>query len=765
VAISGDGKNLLFAEGLGSFRVPPGDLTISVGIYQRDAANGTWSLGSGFETLARAGWSGKEFFLATDAKTILAYSTVFAKDNAGEWQEVADLSGSVPAINSASTLAANGTTAAIATKASGADYSVRVFDRDSGGTWRESAVLTAGDGVNGDSFGHDMAFSAAGDIALVGAPDDDDNGTDSGSAYVFVKNAAGAWQQSAKLVANDGSAGDDFGAAVSLSEDGRFALVGAPRDDDKGTDSGSAYVFGINPAGQWQQLRKVAASDGSAGDVFGSYLDLSAAGAVAVIGAPEGGEKGAVYVFTAATSGPTTIFPGTPGDDNYCGANGGDQAAGAVNDSMTGLAGNDCFSPKGGLDTVFGGPGTDFLDYSAASAVFGAPPAGAVINLASGVSSDPWGNPDYTLELENAQGTELGDWLVGTEGDNALTGLGGADTAVGFGGADTIDLGEGADQAYGYAGNDSIKGGAGDDLFYGMEGADSLAGDGDNDLLVGGIDNDTLTGGLGNDSLFGETGDDSIDAGVGSDVADGGPGNDRIELGGYLSFPFWWSIDGNDSGFGGDGDDTIAGGGGDLLMGQGGNDVLLGDVSAAPTFTLRTLIGGDGNDVLFNGRNFANPGDVATGPANLFADAGDDTVIGGHSSDVADGGAGNDSLHAGGGADIVNGGRGVDQMAGGAGSDTFVISSVLSGTSAAAPDVITDFQGAGTSLAGDQDYLLLQTQSGNLATASFTHLGAGLWQFSDGAFSTFVQILAGGGVPVTALLGPGYADTADFGIF
>ena len=748
-AISGDGKSLLFSQGV-PFAAPPLGSAINVGIHQRDAASGTWSWESGFEAVSRYGWSGNGLFLASDGKTALAYATIFAKDNAGAWQEVAELLGFVGSINSASTLAANGRTAALAAKTSGPDYTVRVFDRDSGGTWRESAVLTAADGVNGDSFGYDMAFSAAGDIALIGAPDDDDKGTDSGSAYVFVKNAAGAWQQTAKLVADDGAAGDKFGAKVTLAEGGRFALVGAPRDDDKGTDSGSAYVFGINPAGQWQQLRTVTASDGTAYDYFGGSLDLSADGAVAVVAAPGRGDHGATYVFTALASAPRSAFVGTAGDDVFCRANGGDQAPGFVNDSMTGLAGNDCFAPKGGKDTVVGGPGIDRLDYSDYSPVFGAPPAGAVINLASGVSTDPWGNSDITRQIENAIGTPFADLLVGTEGANQLTGLAGNDTAKGLGGADTINLGDGNDQGDGNAGNDTITGGAGNDTLYGMEGADSLAGEGDNDLVVGGGGKDTLGGGAGNDTLSGDAGDDVIDAGVGGDVADGGPGNDRIDLVGLAPFvlPSYTGLpDGDDTGLGGDGNDTITGGGGDLLMGQGGNDVLLGGHAAPGSGGLRTLIGGDGNDVLLNGWDFNRPDSVSYGSVNLFGEAGNDTLIGGYHNDVIDGGSG------------------ADRLSGMGDSDTFVLSAFLGGTSARAPDVITDFQGAGISGGWDQDYLRLQTQSGNLAAASFTHLGSGLWQFTDGAFTTFVQILAAGGVPVTALLGPGYAETADFGIF
>jgi hypothetical protein len=47
----------------------------------------------------------------------------------------------------------------------------------------------------------------------------------------------------AKLLASDGAEGDFFGRSVSASAN--LALVGAFHDDDKGTDSGSAYVFKI----------------------------------------------------------------------------------------------------------------------------------------------------------------------------------------------------------------------------------------------------------------------------------------------------------------------------------------------------------------------------------------------------------------------------------------------------------------------------------------------------------------------------------------
>jgi hypothetical protein len=47
-----------------------------------------------------------------------------------------------------------------------------------------------------------------------------------------------------KLLASDGAASDNFGRYVSLSGDGNTALIGAPYDDDSGSDSGFAYLFG-----------------------------------------------------------------------------------------------------------------------------------------------------------------------------------------------------------------------------------------------------------------------------------------------------------------------------------------------------------------------------------------------------------------------------------------------------------------------------------------------------------------------------------------
>ncbi len=77
---------------------------------------------------------------------------------------------------------------------------------------------------------------------VVGAHLNDDAGSRSGSAYVFVR-SGGAWSQQAKLTASDAAASDFFGSSVSISGD--TVVVGACCDDDAGSSSGSAYVFDL----------------------------------------------------------------------------------------------------------------------------------------------------------------------------------------------------------------------------------------------------------------------------------------------------------------------------------------------------------------------------------------------------------------------------------------------------------------------------------------------------------------------------------------
>ena len=114
--------------------------------------------------------------------------------------------------------------------------------RWNGASWDQERKLVATDGVGFESLGYSV--SVDGDTVVAGAHLDDDNGSNSGSAYVFRWSGT-TWDQEQKLLPADGAAEDLFGVTVSVSGD--VAVVGAYSTDDNGANSGSAYVFSANP--------------------------------------------------------------------------------------------------------------------------------------------------------------------------------------------------------------------------------------------------------------------------------------------------------------------------------------------------------------------------------------------------------------------------------------------------------------------------------------------------------------------------------------
>ena len=170
--------------------------------------------------------------------------------------------------------------------------SAYIFNFD-GMSWSQVQKLTARDRFSGDKFG--WSVSLHDNRALVGAYGDDDNGNNSGSAYVFDFDGMN-WSQSAKLIASDGEEDDRFGYSVSL--DGDIILVGAFSDISYGLDLGSAYIFSYN-GGDWSQRQKLTVGDSKLGDEFGSSVSVS--GDRALIGAPAdddfGTNSGSAYII------------------------------------------------------------------------------------------------------------------------------------------------------------------------------------------------------------------------------------------------------------------------------------------------------------------------------------------------------------------------------------------------------------------------------------------------------------------------------------
>lgn len=201
---------------------------------------------------------------------------------------------------------------------SGAVY---VFTRTNGG-WGGPVLLKASNADSGDQFGYSVALSGDGSTLAVGAWQEAGNGSSqidnsavgAGAVYVFVPNSvSGVWSQEAYIKASNVEAGDHFGQAVTLSDNGNTLVVGAPGEDSSGiaqsdnsaTNAGAAYTF-VRSTGSWAQQAYLKASNAAAEDAFGDALSISADGSVLAIAASleDDGfntDNGAVYLFSYVT--------------------------------------------------------------------------------------------------------------------------------------------------------------------------------------------------------------------------------------------------------------------------------------------------------------------------------------------------------------------------------------------------------------------------------------------------------------------------------
>ncbi|MCP4662904.1 MAG: DUF11 domain-containing protein [bacterium] len=332
--------------------------------------------------------------------------------------------------------------------------SAYVFERSAGGTdnWGLVKKLTAADADVSDCFGHSVGIS--GDTVIVGAHLNDDAGTDSGSAYVFERNAGGAdnWGQVRKLTAADADVSDWFGVSVGISGD--TVIVGAIRNDDAGSDSGSAYVFERNAGGadNWGEVTKLTAADADAGDRFGVSVGIS--GDTVIVGAhlndDAGSASGSAYVFERNAGGADnwgevtklTADIGAFGDyfGHSVGISGDTVIVGAHNNDDAGafvferdFGGVDSWGQVKALTAADGATGDSFgrkVGISGDTVVVGAPlnDHDAVQNSgAAYVFERDFGGAGNWGEVTKLTADNLVDfaclgWSVGIDGDTAIVG-------------------------------------------------------------------------------------------------------------------------------------------------------------------------------------------------------------------------------------------------------------------------------------------------------------------------------------------------------
>jgi trimeric autotransporter adhesin len=195
---------------------------------------------------------------------------IFARDSSGQWTQEAYIKPSNPQASGGfgNNVALDGDTLVVSAPMSPMLVgSVYVFTRDAGGTWSQQAVIAASDPIPDAGFGQSLALQ--GDTLAVGAKWHTGVSDQRGAVYIFKRQGSG-WSELVRLKASNAATGDIFGSSVALSGD--TLAVGAP---GRAGFAGAVYVFDRNSAGNWAETAFFKASNTEPQDSFGYEVALS----------------------------------------------------------------------------------------------------------------------------------------------------------------------------------------------------------------------------------------------------------------------------------------------------------------------------------------------------------------------------------------------------------------------------------------------------------------------------------------------------------
>ena len=166
-----------------------------------------------------------------------------------------------------------------------------------GGTWSQQGTKLVGSGVSGFFAEQGGAVSMSADASTVIVGGSSDNGG-VGAAWVWTR-VAGTWVQQGQKLVGSGAVGNAVqGLSVSISANGNTAIIGGPSDN---TTPGAAWLW-RRSGGVWVQWgNKIIGSAAIGTQVLqGVSVSLSADGKTAIIGGPgDAGNKGAAWIFIA----------------------------------------------------------------------------------------------------------------------------------------------------------------------------------------------------------------------------------------------------------------------------------------------------------------------------------------------------------------------------------------------------------------------------------------------------------------------------------
>ncbi|MEN6611268.1 MAG: IPT/TIG domain-containing protein [Methanoregulaceae archaeon] len=259
LALSGDGTTALIGAYFANATVGPKDSAGQAYIFQKNGNS----------------WSQKQILIASDAEEY---------DNFG------------------SSVALSGETAVIGARGANGDAGQAYVFTNSGGTWSETAILNASDAAGWSWFGASAALSDDGNTAFIGAPLATVSSTDYAGKVYFFTRSGGTWSESAILSAPE-AVGDFryFGDTLAISGDN--AVIS---DIGKNTNPGRAYVYQYDGE-SWYRTQVLNASDATGYDGFGWSVALRGTTAlVGAAWATSGttADAGQAYFFTLSSPAP-----------------------------------------------------------------------------------------------------------------------------------------------------------------------------------------------------------------------------------------------------------------------------------------------------------------------------------------------------------------------------------------------------------------------------------------------------------------------------
>ena len=218
---------------------------------------------------------------------------------------------------------------------------------------------------NGDQFGKSVTMSSDGNIVAIGAPNSGTGGNYSGRVSVYQFDGTN-WNQFGITIEAE-SPQDHSGYSIDLSDDGSILVIGAPDNDGNGTNSGSVRIYEY-AEGNWLQIGQDIDGE-SINDYFGSSVTLSANGQIVAIGADRnngpGSDSGHVRVYQYVSETWVQIGQTIDGEAPSDYSGGSVSLSSDGNRLAIGAQYNDGFAFNAGHTRVFEFSGTSWLQIGA----------------------------------------------------------------------------------------------------------------------------------------------------------------------------------------------------------------------------------------------------------------------------------------------------------------------------------------------------------------------------------------------------------------